>query len=129
MLTGVDQAHGTLYVTRHGALLGVDPQTGARVTRRSVPGSAGLYGIRNGVALGLDLGARGDAWGYGITARRVIWTTPTLPWPHYFVDLSGIGGSADPSSTTVLLTICAGLGPATPSGPRCLRPELVAISR
>jgi outer membrane protein assembly factor BamB len=129
LLTGVDRARGTLYVTRHGELLGIDPQTGARVTRRTPPGSAGLYGIRRGVALGLDLGPGGDAWGYSLAARRVVWTTSALPWPHYFVDLSGIGGSADPGSGTVLLTTCAQLGPMSPAGQQCLRPELVAVSR
>ena len=60
-----------------------------------MPGSSGLYGVRGGVALGLDQGPDGDAWGYDVARQRVVWTTPRLPWPHYFVDLSGIGGSAD----------------------------------
>jgi outer membrane protein assembly factor BamB len=129
LLTGFDEVRGTLYLVSHGGLLGVDPQTGARVMRRSVPDS--VYGIRDGVALGLDLGAMGDAWGYDIAARRVVWTTSALPWPHYFVDLSGIGGSADPATGTVLLTTCAQLGAASSgeAGQRCLRPELVAVSR
>ncbi|HEY7146446.1 MAG TPA: PQQ-binding-like beta-propeller repeat protein [Streptosporangiaceae bacterium] len=129
---GVDEVRGTLYVTSHGALLGVGPDTGTRVAQRPVPGSASLYGIRGGVAFGLDLGARGDAWGYDIAARRVVWTTSALPWPHYFVDLSGIGGSADPAKSTVLLTTCARLGPSSAAGPpgqECLQPELVAVSR
>jgi len=129
-----DQESSTLYIARRNELVGVDPQTGLRVGRMSVPGSSGLYGIRGGTALGLDLGALGEAWGYDIAARRVIWTTPPLPWPHYFVDLSGIGGSADPASSTVLLSSCASLGQPTsrgpgPAGPVCLRPELVAVSR
>jgi outer membrane protein assembly factor BamB len=129
LLTGADEVRGTLYVTRHSQLIGVDPQTGSRVTRRSVPGSTGLYGIRRGVALGLDLGPRGDAWGYDLAVRRVVWTTPALPWPHYFVDLSGIGGSADPASGTVLLITCSRLGAASAAGQSCLRPDLVAVSR
>jgi outer membrane protein assembly factor BamB len=126
-----DLVSQTLYVTHHPGLAGVDPQTGAWVKRSSIPGSSGLYGVRDGVALGLDQGALGDAWGYDISLRRVIWTTPPLPWPHYFVDLSGIGGSADPSSNTVLLAACAGLGGTGPAknGHVCLRPELVAIRR
>jgi outer membrane protein assembly factor BamB len=120
-----------LYVTHDGGLAGIDPQTGAWAKRSTIPGSSGLYGVRDGVALGLDQGSLGDAWGYDVALRRVIWTTPPLPWPHYFVDLSGIGGSADPSSSTVLLAACAGLGGTAPanSGRVCLRPELVAIGR
>ena len=116
-------------------MTGVDPQTGIRIARMSAPGSSDLYAITGRIALGLDLGALGDAWGYDIATRRVIWTTPPLPWPHYFVDLSGIGGSADPRSSTVLLSSCAALGPA-PSwrnrgrpGTPCARPELVAVNR
>jgi hypothetical protein len=127
----VDDESGTLYVAKRNELVGIDPQTGARIGRSSAPDSAGLYGIRGGVALGLDLGALGDAWGYDIEDRRVIWTTQALPWPHYFVDLSGIGGSADPASSTVLLTKCAEAGAAPPGGKgqACLRAELVAVSR
>ncbi len=130
----VDLETNTLYVTGRSQLVGVDPQSGVRIARLSIPGSPGLYGIRGGTALGLDLGAPGDAWGYDIAARRVVWTTPPVPWPHYFVDLSGIGGSADPGSSTILLSSCAELGTVSPggSGPArqaCLRPELVAVGR
>ena len=47
---------------------------------------------------------------------------------HYFVDLSGIGGSADPGSGTVLLTACA---QPVQIGARqvCQQPELVLIDR
>ena len=112
----VDAERGTLYVATRGVVTGVDPQTGIRVARMSAPSSSNLYAIRGGIALGLDLGALGDAWGYEIATRRVIWTTPPLPWPHYFVDLSSIGGSADPRSNTVLLSSCAALGPAPAGG-------------
>ena len=61
--------------------------------------------------LGIDHGALGKAWGYGIAAQQVLWTSGPLPWPHYFVDLSGIGGSAPPGPDAVLLAICAELGP------------------
>ena len=130
----VDAERGILYVASRSEVAGVDPQTGIRIARTTVPGSSDLYATRGGVALGLDLGAAGDAWGYDIATRRVIWTTPALPWPHFFVDLSGIGGSADPRSSTVLLSSCAALGPA-PSGAAgsagtpCTRPELVAVNR
>ena len=102
-----DPVRRTLYVTGGAGLAatgltGLNPRTGA-VKGPPVAGSSGLYAVRSGVALGLDQGALGDAWGYDVAARRVVWTTPPLPWPHFFVDLSGIGGSADPSSRTVLL--------------------------
>jgi hypothetical protein len=63
--------------------------------------------VRGKVALGLDSGQGGEAWGYSMTAARVIWTAPGLPWPHYFSDLSGLGGSADESGSTVVVAICA----------------------
>lgn len=128
----VDPVLQTLYVTTGSALIGISPLTGATVKGATVRGSSGLYGVRDGVALGLDQGSQGVAWGYDIARQQVVWTTPTLPWPHYFVDLSGIGGSADPASGTVLLASCAELGsaPASGSGQQaCLRPELVAIGR
>jgi PQQ-like domain len=134
---GEDLVRKVLYISGgSGAagLTGVNPRTGAAVRGTSVPAVSSFYGVRAGVALGLDTGSGGDAWGYDVAERRVVWTTPSLPWPHYFVDLSGIGGSADPSSATILLAACAAVGsPAsagtTASGPVCLRPELVAISR
>ena len=130
----VDEVQGLLYLTKGSKLLGVDPATGAR-SGKAVPGSSGLYGVRGGIALGMDSGPDGSAWGYDIARQRVVWTTPQLPWPHYFVDLSGIGGSADPASSIVLITTCAqlGTGPAGSgtgqAGPACLRPDLVAIHR
>jgi hypothetical protein len=69
-----------------------------------------MYTVRAGVALGLDQGANGDAWGYNIAAQRVTWTVGGLPWPHYFVDLSDIGGSADPGGSTAILATCKRLG-------------------
>jgi hypothetical protein len=66
------------------------------------------------VALGLDSGQGGEAWGYSMAAARVIWTASGLPWPHYFSDLSGLGGSADESGSTVVVAICA--KQAVPSG-------------
>jgi hypothetical protein len=139
-----DQVRGRLYLTRGAALLGVDPVTGAR--RSVTPGASGLYEVRDGIAIGLDQGAGGDAWGYDVTSQRVVWTASRLPWPHYFVDLSGIGGSASPASGTMLITSCASLGarqhaaagPAgsaaaagqpAQAGQACLRPELVALDR
>jgi hypothetical protein len=77
------------------------------------------------VALGLDQGANGDAWGYALAAQRVTVASAGLPWPHYFVDLSGIGGSADPASRLVVIAACSQLAPSSltqPSSPSALAP-------
>lgn len=159
---GSDPAAGLIYLTaRDGSLTGVEPGTGEAVTSvrgSAATGSAGMYVVRGGVVLGLDTGSGGEAWGYSIAAGRVTWTVPDLPWPHYFSDLSGIGGSAAMSSgrgvspgaagDTVLITACAsprGSGPAgvpasgrpgspsaargaSPSPPLCADPELIDLS-
>jgi len=70
------------------------------------------------VALGLDQGPNGEAWGYDVRLQRVTWTSPGLPWPHYFVDISGIGGSAESGGSAVIVADCAKLAPQTqPSAP------------
>ena len=130
----VDVAGRRLYLLIGNALVGVNPRTGARLDRVSgatAAASAGLYGVQAGAALGLDHGALGKAWGYDVDTQRVLWTSAPLPWPHYFVDPSGIGGSTSPSSDGLLLAICAQLGTrSAPGGPQtCLRPELAAINR
>jgi hypothetical protein len=118
---GADPAAGLIYLTAAGgALVGVDPLTGAvrdSVSGATAGGSAGIYVVRGGVALGLDDGQGGEAWGYNMVAGRVTWTAAGLPWPHYFADLSGLGGSADESGDTVVVAVCAKLAPAsaTPS--------------
>jgi PQQ-like domain len=116
---GTDPRKQRIYLTRESNLIAVNPLTG-QVTATisgSVGGSAGLYAIRDGVALGLDQGANGDAWGYDIGAQRVTLTAAGLPWPHYFVDLSGVGGSADPASDLVVIAACAQLAPSSPASP------------
>lgn len=111
---GSDPGAGLIYLTsRDGALTGVNPFTGKVLT--SVPGSAttgsaAMYVVRGGVALGLDSGPGGEAWGYSVTAGRVTWTVPSLPWPHFFSDLSGVGGSASGSGDTVVIAACRTLG-------------------
>ncbi|HEX6451988.1 MAG TPA: PQQ-binding-like beta-propeller repeat protein [Trebonia sp.] len=118
---GSDPDAGLIYLTApNGELTGVNPVTGAAVT--SVPGSAatgsaGMYVVRGGVALGLDSGAGGVAWGYSVAGDRVTWTVSSLPWPHYFSDLSGVGGSAAASGDTVLITACPQLAPSAPATP------------
>jgi hypothetical protein len=100
----------------------------ATVAGANGSGASGVYGVRGDVALGLDLGPQGDAWGYDVNSQRVIWTTRTLPWPHYFVDLSGIGGSADPTSGTLLIADCP-QRTANSASSDCQDPQLVLISR
>ena len=127
----VDLVQRLFYLTVGNALTGLQPWTGrveAEVSGADGSGSAGVYGVRGGVALGLDEGPLGQAWGYDVASQRVIWNTRTLPWPHYFVDLSGIGGSADPGSGSVLLTACEQR--IQVGGTQiCQRPELVLIDR
>jgi len=125
----VDAIREVVYVVRGRSLTGLNPTSGHAVTRAATPGAVGLYAVSGGVAFGLDEGALGDAWGYDLATKRVIWTTRPLPWPHFFVDLSGIGGSSDPASQTIVLATCAQVGAATTSNapPPCVKPRLVAI--
>ena len=116
-----DPAQQHFYLTEGTTLIGVDPLTGniiARASGSAVAGSAGMFSVRDGVALGLDQGPNGEAWGYDVRLQRVTWTSPGLPWPHYFVDISGIGGSAESGGSAVIVADCAKLAPQTqPSAP------------
>jgi len=117
---GTDPREQRIYLTRASSLIAVNPLTGqvtATVSGSAVGGPAGLYAVRDGVALGLDQGSNGDAWGYDIGAQRVTLTAAGLGWPHYFVDLSGVGGSADPTSDLVVIAACAQLAPSSPASP------------
>jgi hypothetical protein len=117
---GTDSAGSRFDLTQGTSLLEADPATGhvvARAAGSAVAGSAGLFAVRDGVALGLDQGSDGEAWGYDLGAQRVIWTAAHLPWPHYFVDVSGIGGSADADGATVVVAACAKLGSNPPPQP------------
>ncbi len=117
---GTDPRKQRIYLTEGSNLVGVNPQTGritATASGSAVNGSAGVYVVRDGVALGLDQGAGGQAWGYDVAVQRVTLAAPGLPWPHYFVDPNGVGGSADPSSDTVVIAACTQLGPTTPASP------------
>jgi len=126
----VDAVAGRLYLISGNTLIGVNPQTGSTLARVSAA-SSGLYGVREGTLLGIDHGALGKAWAYGIAAQQVLWTSRPLPWPHYFVDLSGIGGSAPPGQDAVLLAICGQVAAraAGTAVPRCTRPELAVVNR
>lgn len=127
----VDAVTGRLYLISGNTLIGVNPQTGSTLARVSAASVSGLYGVRGGAVLGIDHGALGKAWGFGIAARQVLWTSRPLPWPHYFVDLSGIGGSAPPGQDAVLLAICGQVAAqaAGTAVPRCTRPELAVLNR
>ena len=117
---GTDPVQDRFYLAEGTALIGVNPLDGhvtARASGSAVAGSAGMFAVRDGVALGLDQGPNGEAWGYDVRAQRVIWTSPGLPWPHYFVDLSGIGGSAEPAGGTVVIADCARLAPQSQPAP------------
>jgi hypothetical protein len=126
---GTDPAAGLDYLSSPaGALIGVDPQTDfvlATVPAAVAAGGAGVYVVRDGVALGLNSGGNGAAWGYNMATGQVTWTAPALPWPHFFSDLSGLGGSAATSSNMVVITTCRHLG-ASPGA--CADPELVALN-
>jgi len=127
----VDAVAGRLYLISGNTLIGVNPQTGTALARVNAASSSRLYGVREGAVLGIDQGGLGKAWAYDIAAQRVLWTSRPLPWPHYFVDLSGIGGSAPPGEDAVLLAVCGQVGPqpAGTAAPPCARPELAVVNR
>ena len=124
---GIDHSPRRIYLTEGSNLVGVDPQTGqvkATASGSAVNGAAGVYVVRNGVALGLDQGASGDAWGYALAVQRVTLAAPGLPWPHYFVDLSGVGGSADLAGNLVVIAACRQLAPRLPAQPSTSAPRV-----
>jgi hypothetical protein len=128
VVEGSDQAARVVYLADSGGTLrGVDPLTGlARVTvpASELPGSGKVYAVRDGVAFGLDPGAAGAAWGYSTSASRTTWNF-ALPWPQFFSDVSGLGGSAAVAGGEVVVTACPHLA-ASPG--LCADPELVAFS-
>jgi hypothetical protein len=122
---GIDHSPRRIYLTEGSNLVGVDPQTGkvkATASGSAVNGAAGVYVVRNGAALGLDQGASGGAWGYALAVQRVTRAAPGLPWPHYFVDLSGVGGSADQAGNLVVIAACRQLAPRSPAQPSTSAP-------
>ncbi len=130
---GSDPVLGVLYADVGGSLAGLDPITGRILPAKSGTVPAGVYGVRAGVALGLDAGAGGAAWGYSMSKMHVVWTAKPLPWPHYFAETSGLGASVDTASGTVLLVTCQVTGQTvrgtvvSGGGKTCLKPRLVAI--
>jgi hypothetical protein len=124
-----DPGAGIAYLASSTALEAVDVSSGIVLSRAGLSVAGSLYWVSGGVALGLDQNALGDAWGYSLDSRRVLWTSAGLPWPHFFVDLSDLGGSAAPGGHVVLLATCARVGAkaASAGAPPCLRPELAAV--
>ena len=121
-----DRRPGRIYLTEGSNLVGVDPLTGrvkATASGSAVNGSAGVYLVRDGVALGLDQGRNGDAWAYDLAVQRVTLAAARLPWPHYFVDLSGVGGSADSASNLVIIAACTHLAPSPLTQPSTPAPS------
>jgi hypothetical protein len=119
----------TVYLSEGNRLIGVNISTNHVVSWAAISVTTSLYWVTRGVALGLDQDSLGEAWGYNLRTRRIVWSSGPLPWPHFFVDLSGLGGSASQASNVVLLATCAQVGnAATPSSaPSCQRPELAAV--
>jgi hypothetical protein len=124
-----DAGEGVVYVASGSSLTGIDAVSGTVVSSAAISVAASLYWVSDGVALGFDQNALGEAWGYSLSSRRVVWTSTALPWPHFFVDLSGLGGSASPASDIALLAICAQVGatPTAATAPACARPKLAAV--
>jgi hypothetical protein len=120
---------GVAYLASGGRLIGVKIATNVTVSSAPISVASSLYSATNGVALGLDEDGLGEAWGYNLSTRRIVWTSASLPWPHYFVDLSGLGGSISPGSTVALLATCPDVGAAlsAKSAPVCRRPVLDAV--
>jgi len=129
-----DSVQNVLYANIAGVLTGIDPATARNKSDEGAAIPAGAFGVRAGVALGLNPGDQGAAWGYSLAKRRVIWTAKALPYPHYFfAESSGLGGSADRGSGMVLLVTCGATGQPVrgtvvgDGGRTCLRPRLAAI--
>jgi hypothetical protein len=127
----IDSYRRTAYVSSGNALTGLDVHTGRAASDPVRALSASLYAVTRGVALGLDQaqGDLGEAWGYDVVTHRVVWTSTALPWPHFFVDPTGLSGSVSSPRDITLLTTCAAAGTASGSNAAtpCLRPELAAI--
>lgn len=124
-----DGGQGDVYLASGNRLLGIAVSTDTVASEAPISVAASLYWVSNAVALGLDENGLGEAWGYDLQTRRIVWTSESLAWPHFFVDLSGLGGSVSPGSTIALLAACADVGsPAGPNAaPVCSRPELEAV--
>jgi hypothetical protein len=125
---GADPAAHLIYLgAGNGTLTGVNPLTGkVRVTVPGAPaGSGSVYAIRGGIAFDLASGVNGQAMGYDVAHRQTTWTSDPLPWPHFFSDVSGLGGSMEAGGHLIAVTACPHLA-ASPG--LCATPELVAFA-
>jgi outer membrane protein assembly factor BamB len=127
-----DNSAATVYLATGSALTGIQVGTGTAVSSTTMSVAGSLYSVSGGVAFALDQDGIGEAWGYDLGKDKIVWTTGSqgsLPWPHFFVDQSGLGGSASPGTDIVVVAICAQLGtaPGGTAAPACLRPELAAV--
>jgi hypothetical protein len=124
-----DSGQSTVYLASGNRLLGLNILTGRDMSTAPISVAASLYWVTSDVALGLDENGLGEAWGYDLKTRRIVWTSGSLPWPHFFVDLSGLGGSLSPGGAIALLATCENVGNAATanSAPVCRRPELEAV--
>jgi hypothetical protein len=124
-----DSSRGIVYLNVGSKLEGVSVATGAVLSRTAASVAGSLYAVQSGVALGLDQNGLGEVWGYSLATRKIVWTSGGLPWPHYFIDLSGVGGSLSPGSSILLLATCGKVGRAASpaAAPACLQPTLSAV--
>jgi hypothetical protein len=113
---GADPVQQRLYLTTGSTLLAVAPLTG-RVLATAPGLGSGMYTVRDGVALGFDPGDDGTAWGYDISAQRAVLSATGLNSPHFFIDLSGLGGSASTDGDLVVIAACAQAGPVIQPSP------------
>ncbi|HEV2536424.1 MAG TPA: hypothetical protein VGU21_02820, partial [Streptosporangiaceae bacterium] len=63
-----------------------------------------------------------------LAVERVTLAAAGLSWPHYFVDLGGVGSSADPSGNLVVIAACTQLAPAPSVPPASGAPAASASS-
>ena len=125
-----DAGRGIVYLAVGNRLDSVEAASTGDVLSHAASSVAGsLYSVTDGVALGLDQNALGEAWGYSLATRKIVWTSAGLPWPHYFIDPAGLGGSISADGGVLLLASCGEVGPAASAtaAPSCLRPELSAV--
>ena len=127
----VDAVAGRLYLIFGNTLIGVNPQTGSTLARVNAASSSGVYGVREGAVLGIDHGALGKAWGYGIAAQQVLWTSRRCPGRTISWTCPASAAARPPGQDAVLLAICGQVA-AQATGtavPTCTRPELAVLNR
>jgi hypothetical protein len=113
---GADPVQGKIYLTVGSTLVAVAPLTGRQ--QATAPGlGSEMYAVRDGVALGFDPDDDGTAWGYDLSAQRAVLSATGLGSPHFFIDLSGLGGSAAADGDLVVIAACAQAGPVIQPSP------------